>query len=220
MFDEIGVFARGIVIGIMVAAPVGPVGLLCIRRTLQKGLFIGFASGFGAAFADAFFSFVAVMGLTSITALVNKYEDLIYVIGGAFLLFIAWHTWHDKPKQADTADVERRFLSHVKMKYGGALKAMVTSFIITLTNPATLFGVLAVVATFGGLQSRSETSAIIAGIFCGSSLWWLMLSGGVSLFRHRFTNERVMTINRITAVILTVIALGAFGIGIWHTISP
>lgn len=215
MLDEIGVFARGLMIGVMVAAPVGPVGLLCIRRTLHKGLTIGFATGFGAAFADAFFSFIAAMGVTSVTTIINSYKDIIYVVGGLFLLFIAWHTWHDKPKQADTDDVERRFLSHVRMKFGGAIKAMLTSFIITLTNPATLFGVLAVVATFGNLQNRGETAAIIAGIFCGSSLWWLMLSGGVSLLRHRFTDERVMSINRFTAAVLAVIAVGALGTGIW-----
>lgn len=215
MFDEISVFARGLVIGIMVAAPVGPVGLLCIRRTLQKGLFVGFSTGFGAAFADAFFSLISVLGVTAVTALVNDYKDLIYVVGGAFLLFIAWHTWHDKPRQVDTGDVERRYLSHVKAA-GGAFKAMLTSFIITITNPATIFGVMAVIATFGNLQSRSETAAIISGIFCGSSLWWLMLSGGVSLIRHKFNDERVMVINRITAAFLAVIAVGAFGTGIWH----
>ncbi len=219
MFDEISVFLRGLVIGIMVAAPVGPVGLLCIRRTLQKGLLIGFASGFGAAFADAFFSLIAALGITAVIEVINTYQDAIYVIGGLFLLFIAYHTWHDKPKQADTKDVEKRFLSHVKLRFGSAIKAMVTSFIITLTNPATLFGVLAVVATFGGLQNRTETTAIITGIFCGSSLWWLMLSGGVSLFRHHFTDKRIMKINRVTAIILIGIAFWALGTGSWHFIG-
>ncbi|MDX9689440.1 MAG: lysine transporter LysE [Proteobacteria bacterium] len=219
MFDEISVFVRGVVLGLMVAAPVGPVGLLCIRRTIQKGLLIGFASGFGAAFADAFFSALAVLGVTAITDLVSTYDDIIYIVGGAFLLFIAWHTWHDKPKSANTDDVERRYLSHIKLKIGGAIKAMLTSFVITLTNPATLFGVLAVVATFGGLKSRVETSTIIFGIFCGSSLWWLMLSGGVSLLRNRFTDEKVIILNRITAVFLFMIAFGALMMGLMHFVG-
>lgn len=119
---------------------------------------------------------------------------------------IAWHTWRDKPRQVDAKDVEKKFeRAHIKL--GGAVKAMATSFVITLTNPATLFGVMAVVATFGGLKSRVEAGAIIAGIFMGSSLWWAMLSGGVSLVRHRFTEKRVITLNRVTAAALSVIAV-------------
>jgi len=218
VFDEIGVFIRGLVIGVMVAAPVGPVGLLCIRRTLQKGLFVGFSTGFGAAFADAFFSFIAVLGVTSVITFINDYKNIIYIIGGIFLLFIAWHTWYDRPKQVDTKEVERKFLSHVKFKFGGAFKSMLTSFIITITNPATLFGILAVIATFSGIKSKVETTAIISGIFCGSSLWWFILSGSVYLMRNKITDERIMIINKITAVILTAIAIVAFGIGIWHFI--
>lgn len=207
MFEEIGVFLRGLALGVMVAAPVGPVGLLCIRRTIQKGLFIGFATGFGAAFADAFFSAVAAFGVTAITDILQRYNDPIHVLGGALLMVIAWYTWHDKPKQADTKSVEEKVLKRAHIKLGGALKATLTSFVITMMNPATVFGVLAVVATFGGLQSRVEAGAIILGIFCGSSLWWLMLSGGVSLMRHRFSEKRVVTINRVTAVALTGFAL-------------
>ena len=214
MFEEIGVFTRGVVLGVMIAAPVGPVGLLCIRRTIQKGLLIGFATGFGAAFADAFFSAVAALGVSAITEVIQKYNDPIHVVGGLFLLFIAWHTWHDKPRQADPKAVEEKYLKRAHIKVKGALKSMATSFLITLTNPATLFGVLAVVATFGGLKSRVESGAIIAGIFLGSSLWWVILSGGVSLVRDRFTEARVITMNRVTAVALSVIALWVLAVGV------
>lgn len=206
MLDEIGVFARGIVLGIMVAAPVGPVGMLCIRRTIQKGLFTGFATGFGAAFADAFFSAVAAFGVSAITEAMQRYRDPLHVIGGLILLFVAWHTWHDKPKQANTKEVEEKYLRRAHIKVGGALKAGATSFLITMTNPATLFGVLAVVATFGGLKSVLEAHAIIWGIFLGSSLWWLILSGGVSLMRKHFTEGRIMMINKFTAFLLTLFA--------------
>jgi len=214
LLDEIGVFSRGLVLGVMVAAPVGPVGLLCIRRTIQKGLLIGFATGFGAAFADAFFSAVAALGVSAITTVIQRYNDPIHVIGGVLLLFIAWHTWRDKPKQADTKAVEEKYLKRAHIKVGGALKAMATSFVVTITNPATLFGVLAVVATFGGLKSRVEAGTIILGIFLGSSLWWLLLSGGVSLVRDRFTEERVRTMNRVTSIALVVIAVWVFVVGL------
>lgn len=214
LFDEGGVFLRGLVLGVMVAAPVGPVGLLCIRRTIQKGLLIGFATGFGAAFADAFFSAVAAFSVSSITGVIQTHTNALHVIGGLLLIFIAWHTWRDKPKQADTAEVEKRYLQRAHIKLGGALKAMVTSFFITVSNPATVFGVLAVVATFGGLKSRAESGAIILGIFLGSSLWWAMLSGGVSLLRGHFTEARVMTLNKATAFALTAIAVWVTVVGV------
>ncbi len=214
MLGDIDVFLRGLGLGVMVAAPVGPVGLLCIRRTIQKGLLVGFASGFGAAFADAFFSALAAFGVTAITDILQTYNDPIHVMGGAFLVFVAWHTWHDKPRAADTKEVEKKYLKRAHLKLGGALKAMATSFIITLTNPATVFGVMAVVATLGGLQHRPEAGVMIAGIFAGSSLWWLMLSGGVALFRKRFTEKGIMTLNHATAMVLGVIALWALGTGL------
>lgn len=220
MLDEIGVFARGLVIGVMVAAPVGPVGLLCIRRTLQRGLAVGFASGFGAAFADAFFALIAVLGVTVITDFIANNKNAIYIVGSLFLLFVAWHTWHDKPRQANTKDVEKKYLSNPRMKHiGRAARAMATSFIITITNPATLFGVLAVVATLSGIESKTETAAIVGGIFSGSALWWLALSGGVSLFRHRFSDRRVMAINHVTSIVLALIAVFVMGTGIWNLIK-
>lgn len=220
MFDNLNVFLRGIMLGLMVAAPVGPVGLLCIRRTVSKGLLIGFASGFGAAFADAFFSAVAAFGVTAITQTIQTYNDPLMVIGGAFLLFIAWHTWHDQPRQPHVQEVEQRYLRRFGFriggmrKIGGAAKAMATSFVITITNPGTIVGVLAVVATFGGLKNRMESSAIITGIFLGSSLWWMLLAGGVSLVRKKFTERSIMKLNRLTAAALTVMALGAFATGV------
>ncbi len=212
LLSDIDVFVRGLGLGVMVAAPVGPVGLLCIRRTIQKGLLVGFASGFGAAFADAFFSALAAFGVTALTDILQVYNDPIHVIGGAFLVLVAWHTWHYKPRAADTKEVEKKYLKRAHLH--GAIKAMATSFVITITNPATIFGVMAVVATLGGLQHRPEAGVMIAGIFAGSSLWWLMLSGGVALFRKRFTEKGVMTLNRVTAVILVAIAFWAIGVGL------
>lgn len=212
MLDDLPVFYRGIVLGIMVAAPVGPVGLLCIRRTIQKGVMIGFASGFGAAFADAFFSALAVFGVAAVIEILQAYADPIQIFGGAFLLFVAWHTWHDRPRQPHLRDVEKKYFKGRRL--GRAFKAMATSFVITITNPATILGVLAVVATFGGLKSSFESTAMVGGIFIGSSMWWLILSGGVSLFRAHFTERRVVTMNRIMGVMLALFALAAMVLGV------
>lgn len=208
MFEDIGVFYRGLVLGLMVAAPVGPVGLLCIRRTVHKGLTTGFATGFGAAFADAMFSAIAAFGVAAILDMIRDYRALIHVFGGIFLMFVAWHTWHDAPRQPDpeAEDVKRQGI-------GSLAKALISGFVITLTNPATMFGVLALVATFGELHDHHEASVIVAGVFSGSAAWWLLLSGGVMLVRNRFTENRVTWINRITAVILAVIAVWAVASG-------
>ncbi len=215
LLENWGVFYRGLLLGLMVAAPVGPVGLLCIRRTIQKGVWIGFASGFGAAFADALFSAVAAFGITAITSVIRTYNDPLYVFGAAVLLFISWHTWHDKPRQPHPEEVEKRYLKRFGPRSGSALKAMATSFLITISNPGTIFGVIAVVATFGGLQSRAEAASIIGGIFIGSSLWWFLLSGSVALVRKKFTEKRVVLLNKITAGLLAMIALWVFAVGLW-----
>ena len=199
MFDEIGVFYRGLVLGLMIAAPVGPIGLLCIRRTLHKGLFIGFITGLGAACADTIFGTIATFSVAGILDFLRHYDHPIRFIGGLFLLIVAWHTWHDPPRQPPQNRISAT----------GALAALLSGLIITLTNPVTMFAILAVVAAFGGLHKDQDAVAIIAGIFCGSTLWWMILSGGISLLRGHFTENRVMLINRVTASALAVLALWA-----------
>lgn len=196
MFEEIGVFYRGLVIGLMIAAPVGPIGLLCIRRTIHKGLLIGFATGIGAACADTIFGAISSFSVAAILNFVKHYETQIRLIGGAFLVIVAWHTWHDPPRQPPQN----------KVSATGAVAALLSGLVITLTNPVTMCAILAVVATFGGLINNRDAPALVAGIFGGSTLWWLMLSGGVSLVRGHFTESRVMLINRSTAVVLAALA--------------
>jgi threonine/homoserine/homoserine lactone efflux protein len=196
LFDEIGVFYRGLVLGLMIAAPVGPIGLLCIRRTIHKGFLIGFTTGLGAAGADTIFGAVASFSVAAIVDFLKHYEYPIRIIGSVFLLFIAYHTWYDPPRQPPQN----------KLSATGVLAALISGFVITMTNPVTMFAILAVVATFGGLHGDHDATIIVAGIFSGSTLWWVILSGGVSLVRTHFTENRVMLINRSTAVVLTLLA--------------
>lgn len=201
MFEEIGTLYRGLVLGVMIAAPVGPVGLLCIRRTIRRGLAMGFATGIGAALADAIFSAIAAFGVAAIIDMVRAYNDEIYFFGGLFLLAVAWHSWHDRPK-TETSNANDATV-------GTGLRAIVSGFALTISNPVTLFGILAVVATFGELRSHAEALILVAGIFLGSTAWWLMLAGGVSLIRDRFTDQRIILVNRITGAALALLALWA-----------
>lgn len=202
MFDQLGVLYRGLLLGIMIAAPVGPIGLLCTRRTLHKGLLIGFTTGLGAAFADAIFGALAGFSVAAILEFIRHYGLTIRILGGAFLLYIAWHAWHDPPRQPKQS-----------ISATGLLTAIVSGFVITMTNPVTLFATLAVVAAFGGLHNNRDALILVAGIFAGSVLWWIMLNSGVSLLRAHFTENRILLINRITAVVLAIFALWAVASG-------
>lgn len=220
MLEEMGVLYRGAILGLVIAAPVGPVGLLCIRRTLQKGLIIGYATGFGAAIADAIFGAIAVMGIGVITDFIHHYEATIRIIGGLIVLATAWHTWHDRPKPPHSFEIVEKVLAMADTRVvWETLRAMISGFAITIANPLTLFGTLAVVATFGDVSAKLDTVLMIGGIFTGSAVWWAVLSGGISLLRGHCNEDRILTINRITAVALAILALWAVASGI-HSYLP
>ena len=197
--------------GLVIAAPVGPVGLMCIRRTLQKGVINGMSTGFGSAVGDAIFGSIAVLGVSAILGFIHQYEASIRIIGGLIVLATAWHTWSDHPKPAHEPQFVAKVLDLTKevpkeSTFMGALRAALSGLIITLTNPLTLFGTLAVVATFGAVTRKLEAGVLVSGILAGSALWWFMLSGGVGLLRHHFTESRIITVNRVTAVGLAALA--------------
>ena len=203
MFEALGVFYRGMVLGLMISAPVGPIGLLCIRRTAQKGLAIGFATGMGAASADACFGALAAFGVAAILSLIAGLQTEIRIVGGVLLAVMAWNAWHKHPALGNTQDIS----------VGNILKAYISGLGLTCTNPVTILAVLAVVATLGGQMDRYEATLLTIGVFAGASGWWIMLSGGVALFRHHFTERTILMINRGTAVLLLCIALYATGTG-------
>ena len=211
MFEELGVIYRGLIIGIMIAAPVGPIGLLCMRRTIRQGPVVGFSTGLGAAFADAFFAALAAFGIAQVTDWVHNYNSAIHLVGGGFLFAVALHTWFDPPHPLKKA---------VTIGVGSTLKALASGFIITITNPVTIFGTLAVVATFGSLRNKWEALTLVGSIFIGSNAWWLTLSGIVALFRHHFSEKTVLWINRITAIGLAAIAFWAVWAGAMAFLTP
>lgn len=203
-FEEVSVFLRGLVLGVVIAAPVGPVGLLCIRRTLQRGLFAGLATGLGAGFADAFFAALAAFGVTAAVETLTGYEKEIRIFGGLFLLIMAVHGLFKKIVIVRESDASVR----------GLIKAFASGFFITLTNPLTIIGILAVIATFAGHLTYWQAATLTGGIFCGSAAWWLFLSGGVFLIRHHFTDKAITWVNRSTAVLLLVLAAWAIFTGV------
>jgi len=192
---------RGIVIGFSIAAPVGPIGVLCIRRTLADGRAAGLATGLGAATADAIYGCLAAFGLTVVTHALLGAGIWIRVIGGAFLAYLGIQTLLARPSDdaARTGGI-------------GLFGAYASTFALTLTNPMTILSFLAVFAALGVGTTHPEPLAavtLVIGVFLGSALWWLTLSGGVTLLRARFDARRLRWVNWISGLILIAFGFGA-----------
>ncbi len=197
---------RGLLIGFSIAAPVGPVGVLCIRRTLAEGRAIGLVSGLGAATADAIYGCIAGFGLTFISSLLISQQLWLRLMGGVFLCYLGFKTWRAKP-----TDQAASATGH------GLIGAYTSTFFLTLTNPMTILSFAAIFAGLGIASANGNylsASVLVVGVFIGSALWWLILSGGVSLFRSKITPQRLHWLNQISGLIIIGFGLIALlGIG-------
>ncbi len=198
-------FLKGGMIGFAIAAPVGPIGVLCIRRALMNGRISGFATGAGAAVADGFYGAVAAFGLTAVSAFLGNYSAVLRLAGGLFLLGLAAQTLRRKPDMAEAKDGERRI--HGLWDIAADFSSTV---FLTLTNPATILSFIAVFAGLGlGLAKTPRFDAVemVAGVFSGSLTWWLILSFGIGAVRHKLDGSTLALVNRISAAII-----GGFGV--------
>ncbi|MFO1215264.1 MAG: LysE family transporter [Burkholderiaceae bacterium] len=189
-------FAQSLLIGLSIAAPVGPIGLLVIQRSLQRGARVGLATGLGAAVADALYGAVGAFGVSwIIDALVGARVPLA-LGGGAFLLWLAWRLWRSQP--ADRA---------APAAGGGLLQCFAGTFVLTLSNPATIFSFIAIFGTLGARLAGGSPWTLVAGVLLGSALWWLLLSAGVARLRSRFDARAQTWVNRASALLLAGFAL-------------
>jgi threonine/homoserine/homoserine lactone efflux protein len=191
---DITYLVKGLVIGFSIAAPVGPIGVLCIRRTLAEGRAAGLLSGLGAATADAIYGFIAAFGLTYVSSLLMGYQTWIRLVGGLFLCYLGLRTYLSKPAE-NPAWAEGQ----------GLVGAYASTFFLTLTNPMTI---LAFTAVFAGLGIGSATgdypsaTLLVLGVFGGSAAWWLILSGGVSVLRSKFTPRAMDWVNKLAGIVI------------------
>ncbi|HEX4300409.1 MAG TPA: LysE family transporter [Gammaproteobacteria bacterium] len=198
---SINLFMRGAVIGFAIAAPVGPIGMLVIRRTLAEGRLLGLLTGLGAAVADALYGCVGAFGLTFISSFLMGYTFWTKLIGSAFLVYLGIKTFRAKPREESTGTSKVRYAS-----------AFLTTLALTLTNPATILSFMAVFAGLGlGTKPGDYGAAgvVVAGVFTGSAIWWLMLSGGVALVRHKLKPETMRWINHGSGASLVAFGLYA-----------
>ena len=187
--------ARGLIIGFSIAAPVGPIGVLCIRRTLAEGWASGLVSGLGAASADAIYGCIAGFGLTFISGFLVSQQVWLRFVGGIFLCYLGIKTLASRPSDNDGA-------SGPPTGLGGAY---LSTFALTLTNPITILSFAAVFAGLGVAESAGgylSASVLVLGVFAGSALWWLFLSTAVGVFRTRFTPRALRWVNRLSGAII------------------
>ncbi len=191
---DITILLKGILLGFSIAAPVGPIGVLCIRRTLAGGRLSGFVSGLGAATADAFYGSIAGFGLTFISGFLVSQQAWLRLLGGAFLLYLGIRTFMAETAQAAAAASEE-----------GLAGDYASTLFLTLTNPLTIISFAAIFAGLGvasGSGDYVSAATLVAGVFLGSASWWFILSGGVSLFHSRFSLAGLNWVNRISGAII------------------
>jgi threonine/homoserine/homoserine lactone efflux protein len=193
---DFGLFFRGLIIGFSIAAPVGPIGILCIRRTLAEGRTSGFLSGLGAATADALYGCVAGFGLTVISAFLVDQRSWIQLIGGIFLLALGIKTLRSEPAEQSATATGK-----------GLAASYLSTFFLTLTNPMTILSFAAIFAALGMANTDGSLAAaitLVSGVFLGSAAWWLILSGGVGLVRAKLNTGILGWANRLSGIVLVV----------------
>ncbi len=234
------IFLRGLLLGLAIAAPVGPIGILCIRRTLAYGRMIGFVTGLGAATADMAYAAISAFGLTAIAVIFTRWSLAIHLIGAILLIYLGLSTFFMQatdpsntdnarliavyedgttPNPADAQDSSGQMsLSRQSMRSNhqsdpgasalpklGRWGAYGSTVALTLTNPATILSFTVIFAGLGLLdgnrQNNGAAAAIVLGVFCGSAIWWFLLSGGIALFRARLTSHVIHWINRASGAI-------------------
>jgi len=194
-------FLRALALGFSIAAPVGPIGALCIRRTLANGRLTGLATGLGAATADAFYGAIATFGLTALTTMLVGISFWTRLLGGIFLIYLGVTTMLAKPAEREAAAESRQ----------GLAGAYVSTVALTLTNPATIVAFLGV---FAGLGVGAQTNLaggllVVAGVFIGSAAWWLLLTVVVSLIRHRIPADVMRAVNIASGLLIIGFGLAA-----------
>ncbi|MFY8020417.1 MAG: LysE family translocator [Bacteroidia bacterium] len=198
----IAYFIKGLIIGFSVAAPVGPIGVLTIKRTLSEGRTAGFVTGLGAAFADSLYGVVAGFGLSAISSFLLTHEFWIKLIGGLFLLYLGVKSFMAKP--ASTA-------ANVDSK--GLFNHFISTFFLTVSSPATILSFVAIFTGLGLGTSQTDYATsftLVVGVFLGSALWWLILSSIMAYFQSKISSDKLIWINRFSGLII--LSFGIFAL--------
>ena len=204
----IALIVSGVVIGLIAAAPIGPVNLICIRRTLAYGPLNGFMAGLGAAVGDGVFAAVIGFGVTAVSHWIEGYSVYLQVIGGILLLSFGIHTYLTLPDPSLRESVKER-----ASEPSSLVRIGLSTFALTMTNPATLFGFAAMFAGLSGLAGGQptffEAAVVVISVFGGSALWWFILSETIGHLHTKIDARVMRIINHSSGV-----AIGLFGLAV------
>ncbi len=195
----------------IVAAPVGPVNMITIQRTLLHGRLNGFVTGLGAALGDGIFALLAALGLVAAADLAGPNGAVLQIVGGMFLIVVGVYTVRNAGQ--DAVKTPQRAATVSKGAQGPISQAFSINLVLTLTNPATLVGLIGIFAGVGGFiesaMTRAEALVLVGGVVAGSALWWAILAAFVSLFSGEMSGRRLLRLNQIsgTAILLFGIAM-------------
>ena len=195
---------KGLVIGFSIAAPVGPIGVLCIRRSLADGRLAGFVSGLGAATADALFGVVAALGLTALSRVLLAHQSWLQLGGGVFLVYLGVSTLRSSPS---ATAARANATTNLRAGY-------FSIFALTLTNPMTILSFLGI---FAGVGLRGSTAGalpacgLVLGVFLGSAAWWLLLTTAAGWLGGRLQHGGLRALNITSGVVIA-------GFGVWQLV--
>ena len=204
-------FLKALLVGLTAAIPLGPLGIMCIQRTLSKGRWAGFAVGLGSSVADTFYATIALLSVSYISQSLDRNRIWVMLIGGAIVLGIGLQIALKNPIK----DLRRPIAGSLSSRRA---RDLLKGFLMTITNPGALVLMLGLFAFFGldlGDGSHPEAAGfVLGGIFLGTAAWWFLLSSGISLFRKRFRLRQIIAINRISGILIAVIGLSSLAEGL------
>jgi len=191
---DISFFFKGFLVGIIISAPIGPVGALCIQRTMTKGRASGILSGFGAAAGDSIFAVIAIFGLSYISGLLNEQEAWFRIIGGIILLYFGLRVYLSKPRDCSDQEMDANHFG----TFGSA-------FLLTISNPLVILSIIAVFAVLGIVNpavNYPSTALLILGVFLGAVSLWIVTCHILANYRNKMGQRGVMLVNRVTGLFI------------------
>lgn len=207
-------FIKSLTIGLSIAAPVGPIGMLCIQRSLSRGFRSGFATGMGAACADGIYGLLGALGIAGIAATLPALSTVLKIGGGAFLLWLAWAIAREKPAAPAVVSETTRT---------SPMREFLTTFGLTLSNPMTIISFIGIFAALGPVATDSSGRGgpgwlavipMVTGVFVGSAAWWLCLSGATSALGKRMPASFIHGVARMSALVIAVFGAAQLVIGL------
>ncbi len=194
-------FIKGIIVGLGASIPLGPLGVLCVQKTLSKGRNSGLITGLGASVSDTFYAAISLLGLAFIQKIIDENREWVMLIGGIIIILIGLKIYLTNPiKQIRQKNTNRK---HVEDFF--------EAFFMTITNPGAIFLILGLLAAVGiNISDNVEKSSIVTilwGVFIGSAIWWFTLSTTINVFRRKFRLKQLIMINRISGIVIAVLGI-------------